>query len=111
MYGPHDSFCPVNGHVIGSLIGKATSNMNDYLSVNGTGEALRQFMYVEDFARIVVQSLANPRPCQDLICASKEEISISDVATMIAKNSGKDIVYDTSMANGQYRKYAISKIL
>ncbi len=107
MYGPHDSFCPVNGHVIGSLIGKATSQ-NSVMQVYGTGKARRQFMYVGDFARIVTHVIKNPFWFQDLICAPKEEVSIADSAQIIANLTNKAIEYDKTKTDGQLRKYASS---
>jgi GDP-L-fucose synthase len=107
MYGPYDSFCPVNGHVIGSLIGKATSQLAT-LQVYGTGRARRQFMYVEDFARIIAHVIHHPIWFQDLICAPKEEISIADTARIIANLTDKEIEYDETKTDGQLIKYASS---
>lgn len=107
MYGQHDSFCPVNGHVIGSLIGKATSQLAR-LQVYGTGKARRQFMYVEDFARIIAHVINHPIWFQDLICAPKEEISIADAARIIANLTDKEIEYDETKTDGQIKKYASS---
>jgi len=107
MYGPHDSFCPVNGHVIGSLIGKATSP-SPTLEVYGTGKARRQFMYIEDFARIVSCVIKDPIWFQDLICAPKEEISIAETAEIVANLTDKKIEYDKLKSDGQIKKCARS---
>ena len=56
MYGPHDKFSTSVGHVIGGLIVKAYDESKVHLDVYGTGIALRQFLYVEDFARILMNS-------------------------------------------------------
>lgn len=106
MYGPHDSFCPINGHVIGSLIGKAMTQ--DVLTVYGTGKALRQFMYVDDFARIIRDILRRSNIYADLICAPPDEHRISDVAQLIASNVGIELTYDTTKTDGQIRKYGKS---
>ena len=107
MYGPHDSFCPVNGHVIGSLIGKATSP-SPTLEVYGTGKARRQFMYIEDFARIVSCVIKDPIWFQDLICAPKEEISIAETAEIVSNLTDKKIEYDKLKSDGQIKKCARS---
>ena len=75
---------------------------------NGSGTALRQFMYVEDFASIVKRVILEPLLFQDLICAPKEENSIAILATLIGKLTGRTIEYDEHYGNGQHRKYARS---
>lgn len=106
MYGPHDNFCQKNGHVIGSLISKSFGEKR--INVFGTGKALRQFMYVSDFAKIIAHVLVNRVPFQDLICAPNEEISISHLANQLAIMSDKEVVYDKTKTDGQLRKHAHS---
>ena len=56
LYGPGDNFNPESSHVIPALIKKvadANKNKTD-LSIWGTGEASREFLYVEDAARAIV---------------------------------------------------------
>ena len=109
MYGKHDSFDPVNGHVIGSLIGKAFGDGNGPLKVFGTGKALRQFMYADDCARIVKYALTHPPGVQDVICAPPSEISIADLAAKIASEAGLELEYDRTKSDGQIRKFAKSE--
>ena len=61
IYGKFDNFSIDHGHVIPSLIHKAylAKKNNITLIVNGTGTALRQFIYSEDLATSYTCPLAN----------------------------------------------------
>jgi GDP-L-fucose synthase len=100
LYGPHDTFSPA-GHVIGGLLAKACSAAPT-LEVCGTGTARRQFMYVKDLARLIAQVLV--APTADLLCAPPGDISIAELAALVARVVGKEVTYDTSLPDGQLRK-------
>lgn len=53
LYGPKDNFHPENSHVIPGLIGRfheAKINNDSELTIWGTGNAMREFLYVDDMA-------------------------------------------------------------
>jgi len=103
MYGPHDVFDPPNGHVVGDLVAKASAGPR--LLVLGTGAAMRQFMYVRDFARIVWQALPMALP-PALMCAPPDaSISIRELAARIARLAGTTVEFDTTKSDGQLRKH------
>src|SRR5437773_3172038 len=57
LYGPGDNFNPASSHVIPALIKKcvdAREAGDPYIEVWGTGNASREFLYVEDAARGIV---------------------------------------------------------
>ena len=57
LYGPGDNFDPRSSHVIPALIKKcadAIENHEDEISVWGTGQATREFFFVEDAAAAIV---------------------------------------------------------
>src|SRR2546428_801096 len=57
LYGPGDNFDPSSSHVIPALIKKcldARDKGDPYIEVWGTGNASREFLYVEDAARGIV---------------------------------------------------------
>src|SRR5271170_5390084 len=57
LYGPRDSFDPSKSHVIPALIKKcldAVENGDSQIEVWGTGQASREFLYVEDCAEGIV---------------------------------------------------------
>lgn len=111
MYGEYDNFNLKDAHVIPALIHKChiAKLENKPFVVAGTGSPLRQFMYAQDFARVVLNLLSEPDPPTSLIVAPPEsEVSIEYVARMIARqfNYEHRVVFDSSQSDGQYRKTA-----
>mmetsp|Transcript_18355 Transcript_18355/g.52507 ORF Transcript_18355/g.52507 Transcript_18355/m.52507 type:complete len:318 (-) Transcript_18355:94-1047(-) len=112
IYGPHDNFCIEDGHVIPGLIHKcyiAKRDGTDFV-IWGSGSPLRQFIYSEDLADLTVWVLRNYDSIEPIILSVDEaaEVSIKDVAEMIAEAmefKGK-VVFDTTKADGQFKKTA-----
>jgi len=112
IYGPFDNFSLQDGHVIPSLIHKAfvAKTRDEPLVVRGSGKPLRQFIYSQDLARLLIWTLNNYRESEPIILAPDpdDEHSIADIGNLISKASGIDapIALDTSSADGQIRKTA-----
>ena len=51
VYGPHDDFDPTTSHVIPALVRKAVAKLDPF-EVWGTGDEVRDFLHVEDLARV-----------------------------------------------------------
>lgn len=117
IYGPHDNYNLEDSHVIPGLIHKchiAISNHADFV-IMGSGKPLRQFIYSVDLAKLLVWTLDNYEELDPIILSvgEEDEVSIGDVATWIAESmdfKGK-LVFDTSKADGQYKKTASNKKL
>ena len=113
VYGSHDNFHLQNAHVIPSLIHKAylaNVNKTDFV-VYGSGTPLRQFIFNEDLGELIVWSLFNYESIDPILLSvdEKDEVSIKDVALIIAEcfNIPNDrIKFDTTKADGQYKKTA-----
>jgi len=112
VYGPQDNFNIEDGHVIPGLIHKcylAKVTQSDFV-VYGSGKPLRQFVFNQDLARLMVWTLHDYNSIEPLILSVDEtdEISIEQVAKAIGKcmNFSGKIVFDTSKADGQYKKTA-----
>jgi GDP-L-fucose synthase len=104
LYGPHDNFSLDSGHVIPALIRKASEGR---LEVRGTGKALRQFLHVDDFARVIVWAVEECTEAPNgLICAPEEEYSIKTLAVLIGKEFGQNPIFIDG-PDGQMRKYAV----
>lgn len=110
IYGKYDNFNLDNAHVIPALI------HNCYLSklkgekfiVKGSGKPLRQFIYSEDLADITLYILFNDIKIDNVIVSPKDEISINEVAHIIAKEFNYEhmIEFDEKYSDGQYKKTA-----
>ncbi len=115
IYGEYDNFNLEDSHVIPALIHNAylSTKNNTKFTLKGTGNALRQFIYSDDLAKIILYLIKfyNKDDLKDnLIITSvneKDEISIKDVANIIKDEFEIDnIYYDDSYLDGQYKKTA-----
>ena len=109
LYGPNDNFDLKTSHVLPALIRKfhdAKQEKRNEVVVWGTGAPLREFLHVDDLARGVVFCLDNYDEYEHINCGAGYEISIRDLAGMVASAvgfSGK-IIFDTSKPDGTPRK-------
>lgn len=114
LYGKNDNYNLESGHVIPSLIHKcylAKKNNEDFV-VWGTGIPLREFLYVNDFARIIETIIKDEKEYSPMIISPDDEVSIRDVVSIIATemNFGGKILYDLSKPDGIYKKTTSNKI-
>jgi GDP-L-fucose synthase len=84
-YGPRDNFAPETSHVIPALIRKAYETPGDEFEVWGDGTHSRSFLYVDDFARGLVEVAARYPVADPVNLGADEEITIGDVAREIGK--------------------------
>ena len=112
IYGENDFYSLEDGHVIPSLIHKCylSKKNNVKFTVRGTGRPLRQFIYSKDLAELIMWSLDNYNDKQPIILSvsEKDEVTIKDVAELIAKeyNYQHMLEFDSSYSDGQYKKTA-----
>lgn len=117
IYGPHDNFSIESGHVIPGLIHKCylAKQNNTPFTIWGSGTPLRQFVYSYDLAELTVWVLRDyhdPSPIT-LSVDEADEVSIKDVALAVAKacTFEGEIIFDTTKADGQFKKTADNKKL
>ena len=109
IYGPNDNFDLHNSYFIPALIKQcylAKKNKKDFI-VKGDETNLRQFIYSEDLAEIILNLIRKKNiNISNLIIAPEEEISIKDLAKIIKEsyNFIKEVKYDKSFSNGQDKK-------
>ncbi|XP_018010697.1 GDP-L-fucose synthase [Hyalella azteca] len=112
VFGPHDNFSIEDGHVLPGLIHKAYLAKRDAVSLTvwGSGSPRRQFIYSRDLAKLIVWVLKNYSDIDPIILSVDEsaEVSIKEAAEMVVKAAGftGPVEYDTSKADGQYKKTA-----
>lgn len=111
-YGPRDNFSPESSHVIAALIRRVFSDENP-IKVWGSGNQSRSFLYVEDFARGILEVCEKNNKPEAINLGTDEEITIKDLINLIVKISGvnKQIVFDTSKAEGQPRRNCDTTLL
>lgn len=110
LYGPGDKFDPENSKVVSSLIAKfvkAKRENSPTVELWGTGTPMREVMYVEDAARLLVETMLYYDVSDiPLNLGSGQELSIYDLATLIATTVGYtgQLIWDCSKPDGQRRK-------
>ncbi len=109
LYGPGDSFDLMNSHVIPALIRKFVEAKEQGLPeviLWGTGQPLREFLYVDDVADACV-FLMNTYDGSGIVnIGSGEELSIRDLAGLIRDTIGYEgsIKWDATKPDGTARK-------
>lgn len=110
LTGPFDNFDPLTSHVIPAIILKidqAIKNKDNRINIWGTGNASRDFLYVEDCADAIIKSIHYQNQIDGPInIGSGEEIKIRDLVNLICKIMGFDgtIVYEPNKPDGQPRR-------
>ena len=109
LYGPHDNFDPEYSHVIPALIKKfvdAKRRGDEKIVAWGTGEATREFLYVEDAAEGIVLAAERYNKPNPVNLGAGEEIKVADLACLIKDLSGfeGEVEWDTSKPDGQPRR-------
>jgi GDP-L-fucose synthase len=105
LYGPRDNFDLETSHVIPALIRKMVESHDEVL-LWGDGSPTREFLYVEDCAEGLMLAADRYDGGEPVNLGTSEEISIRDLAVLVAELTGFDgeIVWDSSMPNGQPRR-------
>ena len=110
LYGPGDNFDPENSHVIPALIRKFLEaqlpGATNSVDVWGTGSATREFLYVEDAVEGILLAAERYDQSEPVNLGSSTEISIRDLADLIARITGFDgsIHWDATKPDGQPRR-------
>jgi GDP-L-fucose synthase len=105
LYGPRDNFDLETSHVIPALVRKMLEG-RDEVVLWGDGSPTREFLYVEDAADAFVLAAERYDGAEPVNLGTGAEISIRALAETIAELTGfgGEIVWDTSMPNGQPRR-------
>jgi GDP-L-fucose synthase len=105
LYGPRDNFHPTNAHVIPDLIRKMVESQDEVV-LWGDGSPTREFLYVDDAAEGLLVAAKRYDGAEPVNLGTGAEISIRDLAELVAELTGfeGEIVWDTSMPNGQPRR-------
>lgn len=115
IFGRHDMYSIEYGHIIPSLIHKlylAKYNNKDFI-VWGDGKSLREFIYVNDLAKIILNLVEKDYLPNKIIVSGRQEYSIKEIVEMlitIANFDGK-IIWDTSKPNGQRNRPSSKKVI
>jgi GDP-L-fucose synthase len=109
LYGPGDNFDPRSSHVIPALIRKfaeAQDKGSKKVEAWGTGEASREFLYVDDAAEGIVLAAEKYNGPEPVNLGAGFEIKIKDLVGLISRlmDFRGEIVWDRTKPDGQPRR-------
>jgi len=116
MYGEYDNYDRDNSHVVPGLIRRffeAARAKAPSVTVWGSGEPVRDFVYAGDVARTIPFFLENDEETGPVNISSGTTTRIRDLAILIAELSGYggELVWDTSKPDGQMVKiFGVQKL-
>ncbi|NCT00176.1 GDP-L-fucose synthase [Candidatus Parcubacteria bacterium] len=100
LYGPGDNYHPENSHVLPSLIRRfheAKKNDSKEVIIWGSGNPLREFLFVDDLARACIFLMNNYEEEGHINVGSGKEISIMELAKLVSSTVG----YEGSISNDE----------
>src|SRR5580765_5991707 len=109
LYGPHDNFDPQSSHVIPALIRKCIDAIEagaSEVECWGTGNATREFLFVEDCARAIVLATERYDAPEPVNIGAGFEIAMRELAELVADLTGFKgrLVFDPAKPDGQPRR-------
>lgn len=109
LFGPYDHFNLTTSHVIPAIILKVYNAIikgENKISVWGTGNVTREFLYVKDLVNAIILVLEHDIGPEPINIGTGKEISIQNLVTKICKmmNYNGEIVFDPTYPDGQPRR-------
>ncbi|MBB6143661.1 GDP-L-fucose synthase [Silvibacterium bohemicum] len=119
LYGPNDNFDPTNSHVLPALIRKtieAKASGQPSITVWGTGEPHREFLFSDDLAQACIflmnlpdaefNSLLTSEAPPLVNVGSGTDLTVRELAELVCRIVGFDgeLVFDTTRPDGTPRK-------
>ena len=109
LYGPNDHYDLKNSHVLPALVRKfheAKVNKEPFVTIWGSGEPKREFLYSDDLAEACVFLMKNYNDAGLVNVGTGSDLSILELAKMIARITGfsGDIRRGESKPDGTPRK-------
>jgi len=105
VYGPKEDNDPVMSHVIPMLIRRALEKSNVPLTVWGSGNQYRSFMYADDAAQGMIGAFKQIKDGSPVNLGSEEAITIRELAKTILVACNRrpdDIVFDRDQPEGVF---------
>ena len=109
LYGPRDNFDLNSSHVIPALIRKcveAKESNAPMITVWGTGQVSREFLYVADCAEGILLASERYNESEPVNLGTGGEILIKDLVHLIKRLTGYEgeVVWDSTKPDGQPRR-------
>ncbi len=116
MYGPCDNFHPERSHVVPGMMRRfheAKLAGASFVTVWGSGEPRREFLYADDFAEAALMVMERYDEPATLNVGTGEDVTIRELALLMKEAVGfrGEVRFDTSKPDGTPRKVLdVSKV-
>ena len=105
IYGPGDSTDPNKVHALNGMIIRMLESIekgDDEFEIWGTGKPIREWIYIDDVCKILLQSLEHKNLIEPVNVAQGKGFAISETAQNIAKATGYsgNLVFNTDYQDG-----------
>jgi GDP-L-fucose synthase len=109
MYGPGDHFEEARSHALGALVMKFCNAVREnakQVVVWGTGNPVREWLYIDDAAEAMLRALDIPPHVDPINVGIASGLSMRELSELLKKKTGfkGEIVYDTSKPDGAPHK-------
>lgn len=109
LYGTNDHYDLQHSHVIPALIRKfheAVLQKSETVEIWGTGEPMREFLYVDDLADACYFLMLHYNEAGHINAGTGNDIRVKDLAALIGKITGFNgqLIFDASKPDGTPRK-------
>ncbi|MDA1194383.1 MAG: NAD-dependent epimerase/dehydratase family protein [Planctomycetota bacterium] len=109
LYGPGDHFGSEGAHFLAAAVDKIEAARRDgrpEAAFFGSGQALRQLMYVDDLAWVIAEAVKRGPHDETLNVANPEVRSIRELAEVVAREAGfeGEVRFTGEGPDGQFRK-------
>ena len=110
LYGPNDNFDLDTSHVVPALVRKfveAKNKEHEQVTVWGTGNASREFLYVKDAAHVIVEIAEKSNSTGPFNLGTGVSTSVKELVEIIKDRVGYEgeILWDSSKPDGQLDRY------
>jgi GDP-L-fucose synthase len=111
VYGEFDNFHLEDGHLVPAMIHRSflSKTRSQPMILWGDGSPLRQLIYSEDLARLIIWALENWNLDKPFMAVNPKEHSVLEIATIICKEMGissEKLILDLNKPTGQFKKTA-----
>lgn len=113
VYGINDNYHLEEGHMVPAMIHRAflARKNKEKMLVWGDGSPLRQLIYSDDLAKLILWSMDNWKSDDAFMAINPEEVTILETAKTICNLlnvDSEDLIFDDTKPKGQMRKPAIT---
>jgi len=108
VYGPGESLDPVHSHFVGSVVNRLLSD-NSQFTMMGTGEAVRDFLYINNAAEIICKFCELPTgTCEPVNVSTGVGNSIKELTLQLIPSS-TNLIWGSEKDNGTLFKVLSNK--